>query len=304
MNPAWSVIGFTTLAGAAQGLVVALAILMLLGAELAPGLQRGLLGLATGLLVLALASSFLHLGRPERAWRAAAMWRTSWLSREVIVLPLFTAAVAAAALFAPVPAWAWAALIVGAALLWWCTAMIYACLRFIQEWAHGTTLAGYMLIGLATGAVLLGASLVALGKHDLAQALLPWALAMTAAAWAVRALALQRNATLRPKSTLQSATGIRAATLRQISMGMTGGSFNTREFFHHARSATLPRLKWLFQALLFALPLALLGAAWFGAGPWTWWLALAAMAPGVAAERWLFFAQARHPQNLYYQVVS
>ena len=25
----------------------------------------------------------------RRAWRAAAMWRTSWLSREVIVLPVF-----------------------------------------------------------------------------------------------------------------------------------------------------------------------------------------------------------------------
>ena len=27
-----------------------------------------------------------------------------------------------------------------AALLWYCTAMIYACLRFIEEWAHPLTL--------------------------------------------------------------------------------------------------------------------------------------------------------------------
>jgi DMSO reductase anchor subunit len=27
-------------------------------------------------------------------------------------------------------------------------------------------------------------------------------------------------------------------------------------------------------------------------------------ASGLLAERWLFFAQARHPQNLYYQTVS
>lgn len=32
-------------------------------------------------------------------------------------------------------------------------------------------------------------------------------------------------------------------------------------------------------------------------------LALSKLA-GVLAERWFFFAQARHPQNLYYQVVS
>ena len=33
-------------------------------------------------------------------------------------------------------------------------------------------------------------------------------------------------------------------------------------------------------------------------------LALLVQAPGLIAERWFFFAQAKHPQNLYYQVVS
>jgi DMSO reductase anchor subunit len=33
-------------------------------------------------------------------------------------------------------------------------------------------------------------------------------------------------------------------------------------------------------------------------------LALVVQVPGLVAERWFFFAQARHPQNLYYQVVS
>jgi DMSO reductase anchor subunit len=31
---------------------------------------------------------------------------------------------------------------------------------------------------------------------------------------------------------------------------------------------------------------------------------LLVQAPGLIADRWLFFAQAKHPQNLYYQVVS
>ena len=42
-----------------------------------------------------LVASFFHLGRPERAWRSASQWRTSWLSREVIVLPAFMAVVLA-----------------------------------------------------------------------------------------------------------------------------------------------------------------------------------------------------------------
>lgn len=35
---------------------------------------------------LALALSTAHLGRPLRAWRAALHWRTSWLSREIILV--------------------------------------------------------------------------------------------------------------------------------------------------------------------------------------------------------------------------
>ena len=32
--------------------------------------------------------------------------------------------------------------------------------------------------------------------------------------------------------------------------------------------------------------------------------AMIAQALGLLLERWFFFAQARHPQNLYYQVIS
>ena len=48
-----------------------------------------------------LALSTLHLGRKERAWRAALNWRRSWLSREVIAVPFFLALAAAHLLVAP-----------------------------------------------------------------------------------------------------------------------------------------------------------------------------------------------------------
>jgi DMSO reductase anchor subunit len=41
--------------------------------------------------VSGLSLSTLHLGRRERAWRAALNWRRSWLSREVLGVPLFLA---------------------------------------------------------------------------------------------------------------------------------------------------------------------------------------------------------------------
>ena len=76
MNPAWSIILFTTMAGSAQGLVVALAVACLAGADLGRAFVGGLLAAATVLLVAALVASFFHLGHRMRAWRAALMWRT------------------------------------------------------------------------------------------------------------------------------------------------------------------------------------------------------------------------------------
>ncbi len=40
--------------------------------------------LATAVLILGLAASALHLGRPLKAWRAFLGWRRSWMSREII----------------------------------------------------------------------------------------------------------------------------------------------------------------------------------------------------------------------------
>ncbi len=38
------------------------------------------------------------------------------------------------------------------------------------------------------------------------------------------------------------------------------------------------------------------------AAPAPWLVAVLLQVPGLLADRWFFFAQARHPQNLYYQV--
>ena len=308
MNPAWSVILFTSVAGMAQGLVVSLALMRMFAAPLAPSTVQAALLIALALLVFALGASFFHLGRPERAWRAVLMWRTSWLSREVIVLPAFIAAVAVWACWGSRTPIVWLALCIAlAALLWWCTAQIYACLRFIQEWAHGFTVAAFTLSGLASGALLLCAILALQGDAESSQTLGPWALRALLLAGVVRWLAMRRNAALKPRSTLQSATGIQARDLRQTAMGMSAGSFNTREFFHGRAPALVRQVKHAGLLLGFALPALLVLWAMRSDGAALRLLALAALmahVPGLLADRWFFFAQARHPQNLYYQVVS
>ncbi|HEY9237685.1 MAG TPA: DmsC/YnfH family molybdoenzyme membrane anchor subunit [Burkholderiaceae bacterium] len=307
MNPAFSVVIFTTIAGAAQGLVVMLALARLAGLPIAPGFVGASLLLAVVMLLIGLAASFAHLGRPERAWRAVLMWRTSWLSREVIVLPAFIGVVGLwwFALRAGVdtPALPLAAIVL-AALLWYCTAMIYACLRFVQEWAQPLTLVNFTLIGLSSGLVLASALAAFAGEAALLRVAGPAALGVTLVAWVTRSLALRRNATLKHQSTLQSATGIHSPNLVQKSMGMSAGSFNTREFFHGRTLAVLKNVRLGFIVLGFALPALFALWALAGGTAWPWALALACQVPGLLAERWFFFAQAKHPQNLYYQVVS
>ena len=85
---------------------------------------------------------------------------------------------------------------------------------------------------------------------------------------------------------------------------MSAGAFNTREFFHGRTLAFLKRIKLIFVLLGFVLPASLIMIAMLsGQGLWLL-LAVPVQYAGLLAERWFFFAQARHPQNLYYQTVS
>jgi DMSO reductase anchor subunit len=265
-------------------------------------------------------ASFFHLGHPERGWRAASQWRTSWLSREVILLPAFMglvllyAAVHHLGLTTP-----WlvikdripvdASLVLGllgaiaSFLLYFVTAMIYASLRFLEEWHHWLTVANYTLLGLASGFTL-AAAFSAWQGIDLVAFYGTWGVVFTLAAAATRLGSLYRNARIVHKSTPRTAIGIRHTEVRQRAQGFMGGSFNTREFFHGRRPATLRTVRLVFPFLTFVFPVLLLGAAYLLASPYLPLAAFAVQYAGLLGERWYFFAEARHPQNLYYQSVA
>ena len=312
MHPAFSVIFLTTLSGVAQGLFLAvysIDVLSRLGLSELPMPSFIVAGVALSVLfaALGLLASFWHLGRPERAWRAATMWRTSWLSREVIVLPAFLASVAAYGVaYATGSLWSdlfGVLAVVACIALFVCTGMIYACLRFLQEWASPLTLVNYFLLGCASGCTF-ATLLSALLAPGYTEALATWAIGLTTVALVVRAAMLARNARLRPKSTVQSAIGVKHPKVQQKSQGAMGGSFNTREFNHGRTRAFLRSIKWAFLVLAFPVPAALLWLGAMSGAVAVLALAFAVQYVGLLAERWFFFAQANHPQNLYYQTIS
>jgi DMSO reductase anchor subunit len=235
------------------------------------------------------------------------MWRTSWLSREVLVLPLVMALVALHAL-AHITHSGHAALLgfAGAVLciaLYYITAMIYACIKFLQEWATPLTIVNYTLLGCASGFTL-ATALAAAWEPALAPALARWALLLTLAAAVARVASLVRNARLRPNSTLQSAIGIHHPRIVQKSQGFMGSSFNTREFFHGKTRQVVQSVKWAFLLLAFVVPALLLTLETTTRSVPQALLAFGVQFAGLLAERWFFFAQANHPQNLYYQATS
>jgi len=325
MQPAFSVIFLTTLIGMGQGLFLALYTGQVYFALNVVEKASTDVFYSTGsavsilLLVLGLVASVFHLGRPERAWRAASMWRTSWLSREVIVLPI---AMGLIFLYGLVHFMGWnlTVLTIGAVIidlsfiiglvatlavfsLYIATGMIYACLKFLQEWHSPLTVINYILLGSVSGFTM--ATLIAAYKQaELIPFFAGWSIVLLVLAFIFRGASLIRNKRLRPKSTVQTAIGIRHNQIKQKSMGFMGGSVNTRDFFHGKTAFFLRSIKTIFISLVFVIPMVLLIIALFKPSLMILSIATGSMYLGLIAERWYFFAEGNHPQNIYYQAIA
>lgn len=123
-----------------------------------------------------------------------------------------------------------------------CTGMIYACLKFLQEWYSPLTVMNYILLGMASGFTL-ATAYAASNQSGLYSFYALWAIIFTLAAFISRSASLIRNGRIKYKSNLRTAIGVRHNQIQQTPQGAMGGSYNTREFFHGKTLALLKSVK-------------------------------------------------------------
>jgi sulfite dehydrogenase (quinone) subunit SoeC len=307
MKPAPSIIFFTVASGAGYGMLFWLGVLKPLG--LLPA--SSIFGAAAAVIALALiaaglCSSLLHLGRPERAWRALSQWRSSWLSREGVAailtfLPatVFLISLAYGETTFMVPAGLLSA--AGAAITVYCTGMIYASLKPVKEWHHPMVAPGYLLFASFSGASLL-AMLAIFWGGGFFPALVAAALGMAALMFK-RAYWASVDATP-ATSTRESATGLGfIGKVRPLENPHTETNYLLREMVFRVGRVHAAKLRMIALLLGFALPALLFCIAIILGGGTAWVfgvLAAASALAGLSVERWLIFAEATHTVALYY----
>lgn len=309
MNPAYSVIIFTTASGAGFGLLAWLAFSILtVPPASSPAYYLVAFGLAFALAIGGLLSSTLHLGHPERAWRAFSQWRTSWLSREgvfAVACLALSALLALAAIFDlhPILQRVLAlAVLISALGTVWCTGMIYESLTTIRAWNHWLTTEIYLALAVASGALLMTALLATFGWFSEGAA---WTTVVLLALSAALKWLYWRAIDRAPKtSTAGSATGLGSlGQVRVLEAPHTQANFVMREMGFHVARKHAVKLRRIAVLLAFVVPVlalmvALLLASGGAAVPAV--IAVLSMAAGLVVERWLFFAEAQHVVTLFY----
>ncbi len=288
MQPAASVIIFTSLSGLGFGL------LFFLGLDRPAVAGWGAFGfffIAYALAVGGLLASTFHLGHPERAMKAFSQWRTSWLSREgvvsvaaLLVLGLYAALLIFANIRIAPLGWLGSILSIAAVF---CTSMIYAQLKTVPRWHMSSTPVLFVLYALAGGALL---------AAQLAFAALTLTIltAIQILSWLRGDLAFGIAG-----HSIETATGLGPlGKVRLLESPHSGENYLTREMvFVIGRKHGL-KLRVIAALCIGIIPVLIL--AFIPASHITALLVISLHVIGLFVARWLFFAEAEHVVGLYY----
>ncbi|MDQ2093179.1 dimethyl sulfoxide reductase anchor subunit family protein [Rhodalgimonas zhirmunskyi] len=288
MHPAPSVIFFSTFSGLGFGLMAFLGLGL---PDVTGWVAFTFWFIAYACSVGGLLASLFHLANPKNARKALSQWRSSWLSREGIaaIATLLTAAPYAIGRIFFDTAWQPLGYATAALALFtvFTTAMIYTQLRTVPRWNTPFTPALFLAYSLSGGALLAGQPIPA--------ALLLLVTGALQIAYWWQGDAAERD----PESTVETATGLgRIGATRLFEPPHQGDNYLLREMAYRIARKHAVKLRALALILGAALPAGLLLV--FSATHLVALVAVLSHITGLLAARWLFFAEARHVQSLYY----
>lgn len=310
MRPELSLSLLTVFAGAGQGLfIMIVAFDMVLPDKM--GLGPNLLysaGIVSIILpLIGMAASTFHLGNPQRGWKAVLMWKNSWLTREIILLPAFLAVDAIYLLckktgtFEPfIPALGVLGIVISLAL-YLSSAMVYVHIKFIREWASPYTVINFIVFGLTSGlAVLAGINSFFIQEVINLRYMFNLLIILAIISLVLKVLTYRYNAGLYVAMDIKKALGINSPDIQLMDMGTSYDHYNTLEYSYPIDNIQMKRSSIVVLIVAFALPLLLwMMALFLSFGP-LYFMAAVLMIFGLVLERRLFFIQGNHVQNLYY----
>lgn len=287
MHPAPSIIMFSTLSGLGFGLLTMLGLGF---PEVSGWVAFIFFAIGFALAGGGLISATFHLGHPERALKSFSQWRSSWLSREawaaaaaMAVMGVYAALIIFTGTRVAILGWIGAAL---SLLTVFTTSMIYTQLKTVPRWNHWSPPVLFMAYAIVGG-------LLMAGQVSVAVPLLVALGVLQVVAWVD-----QDRKEAASDTTLATATGLgHIGAVKAFESPHTGGNYLTHEMAFRIARKHAQTLKIISVILAVVVPVALLLL------PFYHLLALLAVVShfaGVAAQRWLFFAEAKHVVSLYY----
>ena len=295
MHPALSVIIFTTFSGMGYGLFIWLCANILMGETLTQDQIIYGTGFSFVLVTIGLLSSTIHLGHPERAWRAFSQWRTSWLSREGIMAILTYGPIVFIGgnafldlgMDALMPVLALLGILSSIITVFF-TSMIYASLKAIPAWHNNWVKIGYQIFALSSGGV--AYIMIAGWQHYMmVVTLLILSLAVKIMTWSY----IDKH---RGQYKREDALGLPDfGKAKPFEPAHSQKNYLQREMGYELCPKNRARMRWLALGCGFIIPAVLL---YLGI-PITILITLICLG-GMMAERWLFFAEAEHVVRLYY----
>ena len=300
MHPAWSIIFFTTVSGLGFGFSAWIVFGLI---DIKNIFQLIIIaGFAFCLICSGLLSSTLHLGHPERAWRALSQWRSSWLSREgvlsVFVLTALTCWFLYTFQYGKLPLWINLIVIILILFTVYATAMIYASLKTVACWNQFLTPVCYLMYSISGGLLTIIWFMSMIGQMITFNITLILLL-LIISTWILKIKWWWNLDNNQSDSNLATATGLGSfGEVRSLMPPHTSENYLQKEMgFVIARKHAM-KLRILSITLGGIIPIAVLLSGTLSSillG-----ISLFIHLIGVFIERFLFFAEAKHVVTLYY----